>query len=190
MNSATLPYGGIGPDQPEMLRNLYGIRFFHFHDSGGRLIATLVTEPIPDVVTDDNEAMFAVAAGVAFQGYDPVPGFLTRIERYIRSEDLLSAEACLSQAVNAVSAIKEPDAPTRTIGRAVALGRLQAGYSVLVPESELRARIRDRSILREFPGGKRLAKKARGPRQPPTKATTPKKPPPSPSTPPSPWGWT
>lgn len=148
------------------LRSLFGIRFKHFADENGRLVATLVSEPIPDTKIDGPlgpEEMVQVAAAILFRGKDPISGLMPEIERAIRAGDAVHAAALAREAVFQADEVKPADTPTRARGREIALGRLEVDDVVIMPASQLKREITERTILQHFPGGKNLKLRPRQP---------------------------
>lgn len=164
MNADSRPHGAI--KDPSVLRDLFGIRFHHFHDLSGRLVATIATEPVPDVVDDgDGQPLIAVSAAIAFSGVDPVRGLMADIEAAIRDGEVVYAQSLCFAAVELVErgAVRTPDHPTREIGRRVALGRLESSDTVLLTVAELKRQITERTILQLFHGGSKLVLRPRAP---------------------------
>lgn len=155
-NTAHLPYGGIS--DPQVLRDLYEVRFKHFWDMDGRLVGTIATEPMLDVVDDSGQPLIACAAAIVFSGADPLRGILLEIEDAIRASDAQTAANLCAHAVYMVEGglVRAPDAPSRVMGRTVALGRLDGKDVVLMTCDELKRQITDRTILQNFPGGAKL----------------------------------
>lgn len=152
---------------PAALRAAYGIRFHHFHDLRGRLVATIVTEPILNSFNADGDPMVAVAAAILFQGADPIPALMQDIEAAVRAQKQELAELLLGDALDAVEEgrVKEADVPSRARGREVAIGRLfnVDVEAVILSEPDLKEEIANRTILRHFPGGKNLRLRPRAP---------------------------
>lgn len=142
---------------PSFLREEFGIRFHHFHDLRGRLVATIVTEPIPDVVDGDSgEGLIRCNAAILFRGSDPIPSLMKDIEAAVRDGDAGDAHDFVEKAL--LVEVRPADAPSRARGREIALGRLQNEEvdDVVMTESELKEEIANRTILQHFPGGRNL----------------------------------
>lgn len=56
---------------PQALKTLYGVRFHHFVTRGGRLLATLATEPLSVVDDRSDSAEVAVSCAVCSAGDAP-----------------------------------------------------------------------------------------------------------------------
>jgi hypothetical protein len=125
--------------KPELLRELYGIRFHHFLTLEGRLVATIATEPygtLGDLTTTDTY-------DEALVDEDP---FAVALDGFV-------AKGCLAdtEIVGVACAVcAKEDAPTRKRGRGIALGRLETGQVSVMTMPELKQRITDRSIVADF----------------------------------------
>lgn len=157
----------MNANDTRFLKTNFGIRFHHFHDPKGRLVATIVSEPIPDTVVEGapegKNFLVQVAAAILFKGKDPIKGLLQEIESAIRGGDEKTAQNLCSIAVAEIEQTKPADVPTRARGREIALGRLEVGDVVMMPILQLMEEISERTILRHFPGGKNLKLRPRAP---------------------------